>query len=98
MFKTINRLGWLGVTLVGLNPLPLVAQTEVIQTSDQEATIYGDNNQVIQIVEQTTVNHPGRGSLRRANPQNNNRPGNQKKKKNPNFPGSAQRKGNNHLF
>ena len=73
IFKKEHQLSLVTATLIGLSSLPALAQTADTQTSYQNATISGENNQVIQITEQTIINYPESGS--------NNVPDTKKKKK-----------------
>jgi hypothetical protein len=56
--------------LLGIAVLPARAQTETTQSGSQGAVIAGDNNQVTQVINQTIINHPGRGSINRAKDKN----------------------------
>ena len=51
---------------MGTVSLPAFADTATVQTGTQGATITGDNNQVIQVINQVNVNHPGMGRGRAA--------------------------------
>ncbi|AFY76481.1 MAG: hypothetical protein IGR93_01040 [Hydrococcus sp. C42_A2020_068] len=65
-FQKIGRLGLVSVTFIGLTQFPVRSDTTAIQNGAQDANISGDNNQVTQIINQTIINHPGRGSLNRS--------------------------------
>ncbi|MEM8779635.1 MAG: hypothetical protein AAGF26_12335 [Cyanobacteria bacterium P01_G01_bin.49] len=65
MLKQISQIGLLSVTLSGILNLPSFAQTTTSQIGNLEATVSGENNQVYQTINQTIINHPGRGSVRR---------------------------------
>jgi len=62
----ISILGVLSTALLGVAPLPTWANTATVQNASQQATVTGDNNQVIQVINQVNVNHPGQGNLKRA--------------------------------
>ncbi|OKH18991.1 hypothetical protein NIES593_21550 [Hydrococcus rivularis NIES-593] len=66
--QKIGQLGLVSVTFIGLTQLPVRSDTTAIQNGAQDANISGDNNQVTQIINQTIINHPGRGSLNRSDP------------------------------
>ena len=62
IFKQKHQLSLFTATVMGLSGLPALAQTADNQNSYQNATISGDNNQIIQITEQTIINYPERDS------------------------------------
>jgi hypothetical protein len=64
--KKIGQLSLISATLIGFVHFPAQADTANLQNSDPDAVISGDNNQVTQIINQTIINHPGRGSLNRS--------------------------------
>ncbi|QQE63454.1 hypothetical protein GFS31_01190 [Leptolyngbya sp. BL0902] len=51
----------LGAAALSMVMAPAFANTAVEQVGTQSATINGDNNQVIQTINQVNVNHPGLG-------------------------------------
>lgn len=65
----INQIGLLAFSLLGLLNSPTLAQTTTSQIGSVEATVNGENNQVYQTINQTIINHPGKGAIRR-NPRN----------------------------
>ncbi|ACB50926.1 hypothetical protein cce_1576 [Crocosphaera subtropica ATCC 51142] len=65
MGRKISQIGWISISLLTLLPIPTVAQTTTSQTGSLEANIEGDNNQVYQTINQTIINHPGKGSVQR---------------------------------
>ncbi len=65
MMYKISQIGFLGFTLLSLFHPPILAQTATSQTGSIEATINGENNQVYQTINQTIINHPGKGAIRR---------------------------------
>jgi hypothetical protein len=65
LFKKIGQVSLIGVTVLSLVHLPVRADTETLQNGAQDVNIDGDNNQVNQVINQTIINHPGRGSLNR---------------------------------
>lgn len=65
MLKQISHFGLVSVNLLGLVNFPVFAQTTTSQTGNLEATVSGENNQVYQTINQTIINHPGIGSIRR---------------------------------
>jgi hypothetical protein len=66
MWKKVCHLGLVSAASIGLASLPARADTATVQGGSQNATISGDNNQVTQIINQTIINHPGRGTLNRS--------------------------------
>lgn len=71
MLTKIGVLGVLSTAMLGVAPLPTWAgsnnnQVTTVQSASQQATVTGDNNQVIQVINQVNVNHPGQGNLKRA--------------------------------
>lgn len=71
MLTKIGVLGVLSTAMLGVAPLPTWAgsnhnQAATVQSTSQQATVTGDNNQVIQVINQITINHPGQGNLKRA--------------------------------
>ncbi|WP_448561140.1 hypothetical protein [Trichothermofontia sp.] len=66
MLTKIGVLGVFSTAMVGMAPLPTWANTATVQNASQQATVTGDNNQVIQVISQVNVNHPGQGNLKRA--------------------------------
>lgn len=71
MLTKIGVLGVLSTAMLGVAPLPTWAgsnhdQAATVQNTSQQATVTGDNNQVIQVINQVTINHPGQGNLKRA--------------------------------
>lgn len=61
MKLTKYALSFLGAAALGTTSLPAFADTATEQVGTQTATITGDNNQVIQVINQVTVNGGGRG-------------------------------------
>lgn len=51
----------LGAVAIGMVAAPALANTAVEQVGTQSATINGDNNQVIQTINQVNITHPGLG-------------------------------------
>ncbi|WP_013323912.1 hypothetical protein [Gloeothece verrucosa] len=68
----LKKISLMSTTLVGLIHLPLLAQTATVQSSSQEATVSGNNNQVIQTTNQVIINHPGQGLQNRYKEQPSN--------------------------
>lgn len=66
MLTRIGVLGVLGTAMLGAVPLPTWANTATVQNASQQATITGDHNQVIQVINQVNINQPGQGNLKRA--------------------------------
>ncbi|UZQ54301.1 hypothetical protein OOK60_17770 [Trichothermofontia sichuanensis B231] len=71
MLTKIGVLGALSTAMLGVASLPTWAgsshnQAATVQNTSQQATVTGDNNQVIQVINQITINHPGQGNLKRA--------------------------------
>ena len=83
MLSKIGQLSLVSAALLGLVHFSAQAETATVQTGTQEAVISGDNNQVIQTINQTIINHPGRGSI--------NRFGNNKKRGRGNGSSSSER-------
>ncbi|HIK45880.1 MAG TPA: hypothetical protein IGR64_13505 [Leptolyngbyaceae cyanobacterium M65_K2018_010] len=68
--KQINGiLSVLGATAISAFALPTLANTATVQSTTQSTTINGDNNQVIQVINQVNVSHPGLGRGRTNNAQ-----------------------------
>ena len=61
----ISQIGLLAFSLLGLLNTPIFAQTTTSQIGSIEATVNGENNQVYQTINQTIINHPGKGAIRR---------------------------------
>ena len=53
--------GVIGSVALSVIALPAIADTATDQIATQEAIINGDNNQVTQVINQITIEHPGRG-------------------------------------
>ncbi|MBD2231228.1 hypothetical protein [Phormidium tenue] len=51
----------LGAAAISTLALPVFANTDTQQTGTQSATIDGSNNQVIQVINQVNISHPGLG-------------------------------------
>ncbi|MGG6239899.1 hypothetical protein ACQ4N7_14835 [Nodosilinea sp. AN01ver1] len=51
----------LGAAAISTLALPVFANTATQQTGTQSATIDGSNNQVIQVINQVNISHPGLG-------------------------------------
>ncbi|PSN10683.1 hypothetical protein C7293_27145 [filamentous cyanobacterium CCT1] len=51
----------LGAAAISTLALPVFANTATQQTGTQSATINGSNNQVIQVINQVNISHPGLG-------------------------------------
>jgi hypothetical protein len=66
MLKKFCHLGLVSAAWIGFISLPASADTATGQSGSQDATISGDNHQVTQIINQTIINHPGRGTLNRS--------------------------------
>jgi hypothetical protein len=64
MLRKIGMVGLLCTTTFGISPLPVWADNATVQNATQGATINGDNNQVIQVINQVNINRPGRGGIR----------------------------------
>lgn len=72
MLRKTGMFSLLSATLLGIVSLPAQANNATVQTSTQQAVINGNNNQVIQVINQTNViNHSGRGNQRRNGERNN---------------------------
>ncbi|MCG8363356.1 MAG: hypothetical protein MJA27_08505 [Pseudanabaenales cyanobacterium] len=72
MLRKTGMFSLLSATLLGIVSLPAQANNATVQTSTQQAVINGNNNQVIQVINQTNViNHSGRGNQRRNDERNN---------------------------
>ena len=72
MLRKTGMFSLLSATLLGVVSLPAQANNATVQTSTQQAVINGNNNQVIQVINQTNVNnHSGRGNQRRNGERNN---------------------------
>ncbi|MDJ0703336.1 MAG: hypothetical protein QNJ46_08655 [Leptolyngbyaceae cyanobacterium MO_188.B28] len=70
MLRKTGMLSLLSATLLGVVSLPVQADNATVQTGTQQVVINGNNNQVIQVINQTNVNQrSGRG--RRRNGGNN---------------------------
>ncbi|NET37319.1 MAG: hypothetical protein F6K19_35730 [Cyanothece sp. SIO1E1] len=65
MLKKTGTLSLLSAVVLGVISLPAQADNATVQNSTQQATISGDNNQVIQVINQVNINRRGRGSGRR---------------------------------
>jgi hypothetical protein len=63
-----HLLSLLGATALGTFAAPALANSTTEQVGTQSATINGDNNQVIQVINQIEINHPGLGNGRTNNP------------------------------
>ena len=63
-----NTAGLIGAAVISAITLPALANTTTEQVGTQSATINGNNNQIIQIINQTTIDHPGLGRGRTRNP------------------------------
>lgn len=64
--RRLTQLSLISTSFFGLIHFPVLADTATLQNGDQDAVVRGDNNQVTQIINQTIINHPGRGSLNRS--------------------------------
>jgi len=64
-----RAIGLFGAAAVGSLTMPAFADTATTQVGTQSATINGDNNQVIQVINQVNVDHPGLGRGRANNSQ-----------------------------
>jgi hypothetical protein len=64
--RRLTQLSLISTSFFGLIHFPVLADTATLQNGDQDAVVSGDNNQVTQIINQTIINHPGRGSLNRS--------------------------------
>jgi hypothetical protein len=62
MLKLNARIGFVSALLIGFSPLPAQSQSAPSQGGSQNAVVLGNNNQVTQIIYQTIVNKPVRGS------------------------------------
>lgn len=51
----------LGAAAISTLAMPSFANTATTQTGTQSATINGNNNQVIQVINQVNIDHPGLG-------------------------------------
>jgi hypothetical protein len=60
MLKLNARIGFVSALLIGLSPLPAESQTSG-QGGSQNAVVLGNNNQVIQVINQTVINKPVKG-------------------------------------
>lgn len=56
-----KALGFFGAAAIGTLAMPALADTATTQVGTQSATINGDNNQVIQTINQVNIDHPGLG-------------------------------------
>ncbi|MGF1566843.1 MAG: hypothetical protein ACFCVD_02010 [Nodosilinea sp.] len=56
-----------GAAAISTLAMPAFANPATVQTGTQAATINGDNNQVIQVINQITIDHPGLGRGRSNN-------------------------------
>lgn len=66
MLRKTVMLSLLSSPLLGVISLPAQADNATVQTSTQQVVINGNNNQVIQVINQTNIiDHPGRGNRRR---------------------------------
>jgi hypothetical protein len=65
MNKNAHLLAPLSAVMLGCGTLPGWADTATVQSSTQEATVIGTNNQVIQVINQYNLTNPGRGVLKR---------------------------------
>ncbi len=65
MLQKISQIGLVSVTLLSFINLPMLAETTASQTASLEATVNGENNQVYQTINQTIINHPGKGAIQR---------------------------------
>jgi hypothetical protein len=63
--KKTSQVSLVSAALIGLVHFAAQAETVPLQTGSQGATISGDNNQVIQVINQTIINRPGRGGVDR---------------------------------
>jgi hypothetical protein len=61
MLKSIGMIGMFCSVILGSIQMPARADNAVVQTSGQDVTINGDNNNVIQVTNQINVSHPGKG-------------------------------------
>ncbi|NCJ08157.1 hypothetical protein GS597_16910 [Synechococcales cyanobacterium C] len=63
MLKQIGMMSLLATGIVA-STLPAAANTAVVQDASQGAIVSGNNNQVNQVINQTTIynQHPGRGA------------------------------------
>lgn len=65
-FNKIAQQSLMSTTLISLVYLPAQAEIIPLQTGSQGATISGgNNNQIIQVINQTIINRPGRGQINR---------------------------------
>ena len=66
MLRKTGMFSLLSATLLGVVSLPVQADNATVQTSTQQAVINGNNNQVIQVINQTNIiDHPGSNNRRR---------------------------------
>lgn len=61
ILKKASTLGLLSAAMLCGSPFSAQANDAVVQTGTQEAIIDGNNNQVIQVINQVNIEHPGRG-------------------------------------
>ena len=66
MLYKISKVGLLGFTLLGFFHSPILSQTNTSQIGSIDATVNGGNNQVYQTINQTIINHPGKGAIQRS--------------------------------
>jgi hypothetical protein len=71
MLKQASILAPLSAAMIGMVGLPAGAQTATVQGGTQAATISGDNNQIIQVINQYNLANPGRGIYKRNSGQGN---------------------------
>ncbi|EAZ88584.1 hypothetical protein [Crocosphaera chwakensis] len=74
MRRKISHIVLISISLLTLSPVPTFAQTTTSQTGSIEGTVNGDNNQVYQTINQTIINHPGKGSIQRNQGNNQKNP------------------------
>lgn len=73
MFQQISKIGFASAIFFSLTISHSSAQNTTSQTGSLDATVSGENNQVYQTINQTIINHPGRGAIRRRNRTNYNK-------------------------
>lgn len=61
MSRVRSAYSLIGFVVLSVVAFPAAADTATEQVGVQEAIINGDNNQVTQVINQITVEHPGRG-------------------------------------
>ena len=68
MFNKVSLISLVSLSIFGLNVVPTQANPTNIQTSEPSVTVSGDGNNINQTTYQYILNNPGRGIIKRNEP------------------------------